>query len=226
MDELKDRLKYARILRGLSQQQLGKKVPTSQSTINDLESGRIKTSKYLMGIADCLEVDMRWLTEGVGTLSGEGIKIVNQGAPLPMYDWDDLPHLLIEKGTSRDVIDLSHRCPVTHSAKAFCLGMTNTQAIGKIGAGEIIFVDPECRYANGSYVIAFINKTPVLRQLVSDGIHTYLKTDNPLIPDDTQTLKARLTVLGDEDLLDVPVTDDGVDVLLGGRVIMREEIYI
>ena len=115
MEQLKDRIRYVRNLRKLSQKQVADKVQTSQSTINDLESGRIKKSTYLVRIADALDVDMRWLIEGVGSPAAEGISIVNQGSPLPMYLWPDLYNILVDRDDSVGMVDLVYKCPVQHS---------------------------------------------------------------------------------------------------------------
>ena len=62
---LKDRLRSLRKKAGLSQAELAKRVGARQGNINDLESGRNKSSKYLIAIAEVFAVDPLWLERGV-----------------------------------------------------------------------------------------------------------------------------------------------------------------
>lgn len=64
MEELKDRLISARKAKKLSQKQLAKAIGVNQSIIGSLETGYRKTSAYIPAIADVLEVEALWLTEG------------------------------------------------------------------------------------------------------------------------------------------------------------------
>lgn len=66
MYTLAERLKWARINAGLSQEELGKKAGVSQSTIGNLEAGTRSSARRLPQIADVLGVDALWLAEGRG----------------------------------------------------------------------------------------------------------------------------------------------------------------
>jgi transcriptional regulator with XRE-family HTH domain len=70
--ELKDRLLIARRYAGLTQQQLAEKAGIRQTTIAFLESGRNKTTSYIVQIATACEVSPIWLAEEKGPmLEGE-----------------------------------------------------------------------------------------------------------------------------------------------------------
>ncbi len=121
------------------------------------------------------------------------------------------------------LIDLVHRCPVDHSPRAFCLVTTSFHSTGNIGPGEVIFVDPVQKYTNGCYVLALVSKTCLLRQVVTDGMETYLKSTNEDVPSEKHVVSVNLEALN-PGIIDVPTTSvNGVNALLVGRVILRQE---
>jgi transcriptional regulator with XRE-family HTH domain len=63
---LKERLKYARELRGLTQEQLAKKADCAQSAIGNVESGERKNLRNLVLVARVLRVSVDWLFDGGG----------------------------------------------------------------------------------------------------------------------------------------------------------------
>lgn len=63
---LKDRLIYARELRGLSQAELAKRCKCSQGTIGNVESGERETLRNLVMVARVLNVSADWLFDGKG----------------------------------------------------------------------------------------------------------------------------------------------------------------
>ncbi|WP_048996779.1 helix-turn-helix domain-containing protein [Burkholderia multivorans] len=72
MYTLAERLKWARINAGLSQEELGKKAGVSQSTIGNLEAGTRSSARRLPQIANVLGVDALWLAEGLGKPNAPG----------------------------------------------------------------------------------------------------------------------------------------------------------
>jgi len=63
-----DRLKYARQLRGLTQQQLARLVGVSQSAIGSYESGQRRSTRALFKLATALNVEAVWLNSGKGPM--------------------------------------------------------------------------------------------------------------------------------------------------------------
>lgn len=66
--ELKDRLKHARRLKGLTQTELAERAGIAQASISEIERGLSRTSGHLVKIAQICEVDPLWLAEGVGSI--------------------------------------------------------------------------------------------------------------------------------------------------------------
>jgi transcriptional regulator with XRE-family HTH domain len=58
------RIRNARIKKGMSQQELGDAVGTTQQTINNLENKDVENSKYYRSIAEALEMDFDYLMDG------------------------------------------------------------------------------------------------------------------------------------------------------------------
>jgi transcriptional regulator with XRE-family HTH domain len=66
MKTLAARLQWARTNMNLSQEALAKAAGLSQSTIGNLESGLRLTARRITAIADVLDVNPTWLSEGKG----------------------------------------------------------------------------------------------------------------------------------------------------------------
>lgn len=63
---VRDRLKHARLMRGLSQAELAAAAKCSQSAIGNFESGERKTLRNLVEVARALNVSIEWLYDGRG----------------------------------------------------------------------------------------------------------------------------------------------------------------
>ncbi|MFV0282345.1 MAG: helix-turn-helix domain-containing protein [Castellaniella sp.] len=68
MDTFADRLRHARLLRGLSQVALARACDLSQSAISSYENGTRQSPKKLLSLAQTLEVDIYWLSRGQGDM--------------------------------------------------------------------------------------------------------------------------------------------------------------
>jgi len=68
--ELKDRLKQARKYRKMSQARLSEAAGLDQTTISNLETGKVLSTSKLVQIAHALRVDARWLATGEGAMEG------------------------------------------------------------------------------------------------------------------------------------------------------------
>jgi len=66
MNNLAERLIWAREQKGLTQDALAKQAGVSQSTIGNLESGIRQTARKIIEIAAALNVDPMWLASGQG----------------------------------------------------------------------------------------------------------------------------------------------------------------
>ncbi|GAA4648104.1 hypothetical protein GCM10023116_03680 [Kistimonas scapharcae] len=221
---LGERLRTARKQRGLTQTALARQVGTTQSTINDIETGRHKSTTYMLALADSLQVDPRWLERGTGVIKGVSVEIVNQGAPLPLYTWDIVAQLAKTPGDPLPMVDAVYRCPVDHSSNAYTLYVPSSDYEHYLQKNDVLFVDPVGVYSNGDPVICVIANSGIvdIRQLVSDGVNTYLKAMNRNIPDERRLLLANLEpVMGGELQLPHTVGDSEPIVYLAGRIIFR-----
>lgn len=68
MKTLASRLTWARLKKGLTQEELAKKAGVSQGSIGHLESGARKSSRKITAIAEALGVNALWLVEGKGSV--------------------------------------------------------------------------------------------------------------------------------------------------------------
>lgn len=66
MEELKDRLKSARLDAGMTQKQLSDATGITQPVISDLEKGKQQGSAALVKLAEALGVSPSWLDQGAG----------------------------------------------------------------------------------------------------------------------------------------------------------------
>ncbi|MEJ2803827.1 helix-turn-helix transcriptional regulator [Comamonadaceae bacterium PP-2] len=66
VNTLKDRLIFARGLRGISQADLAKRAGCAQGTIGNVESGERKSLRELVAVARALQVSPDWLYDGKG----------------------------------------------------------------------------------------------------------------------------------------------------------------
>jgi len=74
---LKERLIYARELRGLTQGELAVKCKCAQSTIGNIESGTRQTLKNLVIVARVLKISADWLYDGKGPKPEKSDAVVN-----------------------------------------------------------------------------------------------------------------------------------------------------
>lgn len=87
MTTFTDRLNLALKNSGLSQHQLAEKVKISQPAIQKLLSGKSSTSRKIVEIASALNVDLLWLTKGIG--SAKNNKSKSNASMLGAIDeWD------------------------------------------------------------------------------------------------------------------------------------------
>lgn len=68
MSDLGERLRHARALRRLSQQELARKADVSQQLISQLERGDTVVSARHIALARALEVSLDWLVDGHGEM--------------------------------------------------------------------------------------------------------------------------------------------------------------
>lgn len=126
MYTLADRLKWARLRAGLSQEQLGDKAGVSQSTIGNLEAGTRNSARRLPQIADILGVSALWLAEG-------------EGKPTPDPDTEASYDSTVSSasGPAKTLIDAILRADKAgESSQTFELMLRMLPGSDKLGAGD------------------------------------------------------------------------------------------
>ncbi len=71
MKTVAERVAHARQLRGLSQSELARRIKLRPQTIQSIEAGVTKKSKYLPEIAKVTQVNLEWLADGIGAIQGD-----------------------------------------------------------------------------------------------------------------------------------------------------------
>jgi len=72
-----ERLKYARKLKGLSQEKLGHAAGVTKSSISQIEDGSTKKTSHVVKFSEILFVSPTWLETGEGNISGNNIDLTD-----------------------------------------------------------------------------------------------------------------------------------------------------
>lgn len=192
---LGSRLIIARKGRNLSQKKLAEMVKKSQSTIAALETGRNKECTFIMQLAAALQVDPLWLETGKGTMIYDG-----NTAAAPDFAAKKIPLIsFVQAGAWAEVIDnfavgdaeewlqtTSKHSPCTFALRVQGKSMYNPGSRESFDDDDIIFVDPERPYCNGSLVVVRLEgeKEATFKKLIIEPNGAmYLKPLNPNYPE-------------------------------------------
>lgn len=96
MDSFAQRLREARIRKGLSQSKLASKVGLSQSALSALENDPTRSTSQIVQLAKVLMVSPQWLETGVGLRDGQAAE---GGAYVTADSIEELAEKLLDKGT-------------------------------------------------------------------------------------------------------------------------------
>lgn len=77
MKTFAERLVWARTQKDISQEELGKRVGVSQSTIGNYEAGLRLNPRKINSLAEALEVSAKWLEEGIGSPKGQSAAVIS-----------------------------------------------------------------------------------------------------------------------------------------------------
>lgn len=69
MQELKDRLKYARKNANITQAEIAKNIGITQASYSEIERGLVKSSGKIVELAQILKVNPHWLATGQGEMT-------------------------------------------------------------------------------------------------------------------------------------------------------------
>ena len=87
MAMMKERIKQVRRERGWSQADLARRMPVTQPSVADWESGRkVPNMKNLVRLAKLLDVGFEWLSTGRGEMRPPP-PALSVSEPVPAYEW-------------------------------------------------------------------------------------------------------------------------------------------
>lgn len=207
MNELKDRLRYARKQANKTQAQVADAVGMKQPSYHQLESGKSNASTFLPLIASYLNVNPLWLQTGeakhnnqISNVSEISNTILDKRKDVPLLTLVSAGAWLQNNGSfTQSDAERWIPCPVAHSPMTFALkvegdSMTSPYPNEKsYPHGCLIYVDPHQTVTNGCRVVALLKSQQAytFKRFVEDAGRQYLKPINPtydsiLITDDIE----------------------------------------
>lgn len=206
---LGERLKYAREVRGLTQQQLADLVPMTQPALHNTENGRNKGTTKLIEIALALNISPIWLQLGVGemdlNINGSNISPLPSQKAVPLISWVAAGSWsTIECRDIEGVVKDWVLCPTKHSEQTYALevsgiSMRNPNGSPSFEDGDIIFVDPLASPENKSCVIAYqedTKETTFKQLIINENDQKYLVPLNPAWPEKIIKINGNTTIIG------------------------------
>jgi SOS-response transcriptional repressor LexA len=204
MKTIGDRIKTERKAKGLTQEELGKRVGVGKSSVCQWESGLTKNliGHNLTRVASALGVTENWLVTGLepkhpltidAVMPGlSGSMLVDQNVSpgptlrgkVPLISW-------VQAGHAIEAIDLLHVGDYFELVETTCQAGPHTYALRVQGdsmlpifeEGCIVIVEPDFAPHPGDYVIAKNgDDEATLKQLVKDGSDFFLKPLNERYP--------------------------------------------
>ena len=185
------RLKQARLKKKLTQEELAETVGIKQQAVQRIEAGKVKSTSYIVQLAQALDVTPEWLALG----EDEATTLEKSGkppTPLPAVSFASVPLLQWHE------IDLIQRLPLEAENlkmlpvfgnignQCFALQIKDNSMMNKNGdelsflKEDYIIVDSTRTAHNGDYVIAKLPDSTQMtfRQLQVNGAERYLKALN------------------------------------------------
>lgn len=197
------RLTESREAAGYKQDEAAKLVGMSQGTLGELES-QGKRSGYTPQLAALYGVNPVWLA------NGKGEKKANTSASGKTYS--AVPHISwVQAGEWSEIIDNFMPgdaeewlpCPVSHGPRTFVLtvrgeSMNNPHGQPSFNDGDLIFVDPDRQWENGSLIVVRLDdeKEATFKKLVIEGNRKFLRPLNPAWPDQVIEINGNATICG------------------------------
>ena len=213
MDSLAKRLKYARLLREMTQQSLAEKAGVKQSDISKIERGDILKTTSLSTLSRALSVQIDWLDIGDGPMqtytvqepvAPYNVTPIEPRGKVPVIswvqagDWCDAadPH---PAGSGDEWLD----CPMRHSKATYALrvrgsSMYNPAGDRSFSEGDILFIDPEREPQHRSLVICRLDGSgeATFKRLLIEGDQRMLEALNPAWPEKIIKIDASATICG------------------------------
>jgi SOS-response transcriptional repressor LexA len=211
MKTLGERLRYARNLRGMSQDDLFDASGVKQGTISKLERGDQSRTTFTPELAKALNVPHDWLTTGSGkepsigdnapsaTTLDNNVSPVEIKGRVPLISWvqaGDWSEAFdpYEVGQGEEWLPAPDGC----GTNTYALRIQGESMEPEFSDGEIVFVDPDREPQNKSYVIVRMedDNTTTFKQLILERDRAFLKPLNPSWPDPIIEINGNATVAG------------------------------
>ncbi|MBS0289299.1 MAG: helix-turn-helix domain-containing protein [Proteobacteria bacterium] len=187
---LGERVKEARLKKGLTQDELGEALGgLTGPAISSIEKGIAKTfrdPKLFLEVAKILEVSPIWLQFGLGDA-----ELITETVPL--IDWEDVKQLPVRPSMIKRRLGTT----LSVSPKSYALKVIGNSMTAQNGnettfkEGAIIIVDPEVTPKPNSFVVVSHDGGLMLRKLVQDGGKQYLQPLNRLFQQETVNSKTK-----------------------------------
>ena len=188
---LGERMRIARLEKGVSQTELAKKVGISQPAITALEKRKSPTSGYAHQIAECLNVNVKWLVTGAGPMDRDESSPVQ----VKVIDWQNV--FEFEKAETIKWIPWYNRKNTMSEIRGFALEISGVSMEPEFFDGDTIIVDPDQTAKHNDYVIIDTGEErPLLRQLIKEGGDLFLRALNPAWNPQLERISSEATIRG------------------------------
>lgn len=207
------KLKYLRLKKGLSLEQVGEAIGVSWQTIQQWENGKTAPKRTRLDkVAGYYGVSAAQLLNDGLSLEEEIENTVNSN----IEDGPDIkgncPLIsFVQAGKWAEIVDNFQPgdaeawipCPAPHSKNTFVLRVRGESMLDPTGRhtfspGDLIFVDPEKRAENGSLVVIRLEheKEATFKKLIIDGEKRFIKAINPDWPNPIQEITEEAIICG------------------------------
>ena len=145
------RVKELRKKQGMTQLDLAEATNTSQTTIQKLERGGIKSPRNIESLAEALKTTPEFLQFGVGDMDNATV-MANASNYLPLISF-------VQAGAWSDIneIDVAaaqlYPCPIKCSVNSFIVKVEGESMLPEFTPNTLLYVDPEAVCDNLSYVV-------------------------------------------------------------------------
>lgn len=215
-------IRQARNSAGILQKELAKKVGCSQQTVVDIESGKIKRSKYLADICAELGLDYRALMSGEAGSQADLVAF-DFGRPLPVLEASEVAPWV--EGRPVDLGGAKHLpCPVEHGPRSFAVQASGDSMEPDIRHNDVVHVDPDQKWRSGDIVCLFVDTTaaPIFRRLFVEGADHYAVAAR----DGSRKSLRLVGRLSEVSSSALALIGDGSVAYVAGRAIFSGRLYI
>ena len=167
---LSERLKEARLARGLTQKALGDLVGVSQAAIQKIETGKANQTTKIVEIANALGVRAEWLSPGVGNMSDSTVQPIQSTVSHSKYFKIDVLDIEVSAGPgviNREFVevlrsveysfdDARHMFDGRKAENIRIINVRGDSMSGTIEPGDLLFVDITVKSFDGDGIYAFL----------------------------------------------------------------------